>query len=277
MSFTFNGENCESHGLTVQYYPSRAVPARRQEIVTIPGKSGDEVLDEEAFTNCTQEYEVYFKNASGEGAYAAKAEEIVRWLLGPAGYADLTDTYDRVGRIQKARVIGGMSFINHLCRFGSGKLQLDCKPERYEQQRTEITGTVPGNSQAIAQLTFPQNAYGRCYPLITIERQGSNGFRNGEIVEISSYNPVTGGTEWDVRIEITAHTTVKKVTIDTSTGEVWAPNRDEFPEEIEITEELDRDKRNGVAAGNNVVIVTEIGTDTSFVLSYRVVPRYFWI
>ncbi len=273
MSFTFNGENCESHELIVQYYPARAVPARKQEIVSIPGKSGDEVIDEEAFTNCTQEYEVYFRK--GVTNFAARAEEIVHWLLSPTGYADLTDTYDRAGRVQKARVIGGMSFVNHLCKYGSGIIQFDCQPQRYEEHPSEETRNIPGNTDDMVTLSFPQYAYDRCWPLLYLERQGNDGFRAGETIYVRSFDPVSRTSAWAIVITIASNTEIDAIGIDTGTGEVWVPGEEDFPAEIEITET--GNKKNGIKRGENIWITTDNVTDPDFEIEYTIKPRYFWI
>jgi phage-related protein len=81
MSFTFNGINSDAMGLFVERYPERPFPSRKQSVYSIKGRSGDLIVDENAFTNVTQTYEVYI--LGGSAGFQAKATAIANWLLSP--------------------------------------------------------------------------------------------------------------------------------------------------------------------------------------------------
>lgn len=128
MSFKFNGVNSDAMGLFVERYPERPFPSRKQTVYNIHGRSGDLIVDENAFTNVTQTYEVYIRG--GSVGFQAKASAIAKWLLSPVGYAELTDSYDPTV-YRKARFTGEVSFLNALNKYGKATITFDCCPQRY--------------------------------------------------------------------------------------------------------------------------------------------------
>ena len=158
MSFTFNGINSESMGLFVEKYPERPFPSRKQSSYDIHGRSGNLVVDENAFTNVTQTYEVYI--LGGSAGFQQKASLIANWLLSVVGYANLTDSYDTTV-FRKARFTGGVSFLNSLNKFGKATISFDCCPQRYSTEK--LTGNF-GTS-----FTVPNSGYlMKGLPLITL-------------------------------------------------------------------------------------------------------------
>ena len=166
MSFTFNGINSDAMGLFVERFPERPFPSRKQSTYDIHGRSGNVIVDENAFTNTTQTYEVYI--LGGSSGFQAKASAIAHWLLSVKGYADLTDSYDSTV-YRKARFIGGVSFVNSLNKFGKATISFDCCPQRYPVTGETLTGnlgdtfTVPNSSDLMDGL-----------PLITINNWVAN-------------------------------------------------------------------------------------------------------
>ena len=141
MSFTFNGINSDTMGLFVERYPERPFPTRKQSIYDIHGRSGNLIVDEKAFSNVTQTYEVYI--LGGSSGFQAKASKIAHWLMSVAGYANLTDSYDPTV-YRKARFTGGVSFINALNKYGKATITFDCCPQRYPVTAETLTGNLGG-------------------------------------------------------------------------------------------------------------------------------------
>lgn len=169
MSFTFNGVNCESMGMRVERYPIRPFPARKQTIYKVAGRSGDLIVDEDAYENVTQEYEVYVGH---DGATMQdKLTAIAAWLLTPSGYCVLTDTYDpNIKRM--ARFVGGFDFINSLNKFGKATAVFDCKPQRYPINDVVYSGTM-AEGVPVA-ITLPASSMLPSYPLLEITNVGAN-------------------------------------------------------------------------------------------------------
>lgn len=166
MSITFNGITSDSLGLYVERFSERPFPSRKQSIYQIHGRSGDLIVDENAFSNVTQNYEVYIRG--GAQGFQAKAKAIANWLLGPAGYCDLVDSYDPT-IYRKARFIGGVNFVNSLNRFGRATLSFDCCPQRYPLPDEVLTGVL-GDTFTIPNVPTLMSGY----PMIEISNWTAN-------------------------------------------------------------------------------------------------------
>ena len=166
MSFTFNGINSDSMGLFVERYPERPFPSRKQSTYNIHGRSGDLIVDENAFSNTTQSYEVFI--LGGSAGFQAKATAIAHWLLSPVGYADLTDSYDST-IYRKARFTGGVSFLNALNKYGKATITFDCCPQRYPSTPESLNGVL-GDTFTIPSVPELMNGL----PLIAISNWVKN-------------------------------------------------------------------------------------------------------
>ena len=160
MSFTFNGISSADMGLFVEKFPPRPFPSRKIETFDIPGRSGDLIIDSNAFTNTVQEYEVFIKG--GAAGFQSRAAAVAAWLLSVKGYAELTDEYDP-NIYREARFIGGVSFVNALNKFGRATLTFSCKTQRYPINETMLSGVI-GNLFTLPDAPDMQPGL----PLITI-------------------------------------------------------------------------------------------------------------
>lgn len=237
MSFTFNGINCETMGLFVERFPERPFPSRKQNIYQIHGRSGDLIVDENAFSNVAQTYEVFIKG--GSQGFQAKATAIAYWLLSPNGYAELTDTYDPT-IFRKARFTGGVSFLNALNKYGKATISFDCCPQRYPVTEEVLTGnlgatmTVPNTANLMGglplidvlttfsspSLTVDTNSLSISIPVFSINQHLYIDFethtitQNGTAVSATvsgSWNPVESGEQ----IITTSNTSTGTITIKT--------------------------------------------------------------
>lgn len=169
MSFTYNGVNCETLGMYVESYPNRPFPERKQTVYSVAGRSGDLIVDENAYTNVTQEYDVFVKG--GSVSLQDRLSAIAAWLLGHAGYADLTDTYD-TSIYRRARVANAVDFLNSLNKYGKATIQFDCEPQRYPATDEVLTTTF---SSVAATLTYPSGTgLLPSYPVIEITGKVTN-------------------------------------------------------------------------------------------------------
>lgn len=170
MSFTWNGVNCESLGMYVEKYPSRQFPQRKATVYDVPGRSGALVVDEDAYTNVVQPYEVFVKG--GTAGLQARLDLIAAWLITHDGYADLTDTYDTTVT-RKARVANAIDVINSLNEFGRATIEFDCWPQRYPNPAEELsmTNVIP----TLSTITYPSGAgMLPALPLISIREKSEN-------------------------------------------------------------------------------------------------------
>ena len=133
MSFTYNGVNCESFGMYVEEYPSRPFPQRKQTVYSVPGRTGNLIVDEDAYTNVVQEYKVFVKGTQGH-TFQENLTLIANWLLTVVGYEVLRDSYSS-NIYRNARITNAVEFLNSLNKFGKGTIQFDCDPRRYPYPR----------------------------------------------------------------------------------------------------------------------------------------------
>lgn len=165
MSFTWNGINCESLGLTVEKFPPRPIPNRKVAAYSILGRNGDLLIDYNSYDNVIQEYEVFVKETSN--SMQANIQAIAAWLVGVAGYRILTDSYDTT-IYRYARVENAVEFVNSLNKFGRGVIEFNCKPQRWKNTEAALTGVI-GNT-----FTIPTEATQPGYPLMTLQTIAAN-------------------------------------------------------------------------------------------------------
>lgn len=114
--------------LIVERFPERPVAARKMSAVSIPGRNGDHIEQQDAFENVIQPYEVYL---SGEfyGHLPTVSRAAARWLM-VKGYQRLEDSYD-MDVFRLAYIQGGERFENVLNEFGRATIEFNCKPQRF--------------------------------------------------------------------------------------------------------------------------------------------------
>lgn len=123
----FNGKTSNDFGVFVEKCPSRPVPVRKYEKVSIPGRNGDIIYDEDAFENVQQSYDIYISATKKKLHNAARA--ITQWLCVP-GYRRLEDSYDP-HVFRRAAYQGGTEIENILNEYGRATITFDCCPQRF--------------------------------------------------------------------------------------------------------------------------------------------------
>lgn len=202
MSFTYNGVNCETLGMFVENFPSRPFPQRKQTVYSVAGRSGDLIVDENAYTNVVQEYDVFVKG--GTVSLQDQLSVIAQWLLGHAGYADLTDSYD-TSIYRRARVANAVEFLNSLNKYGKATIQFDCEPQRYPTTPEVLTTTFDDVAQT---LTYPSGiGLLPAYPRIEITGK-----------QTSACPRIVAG---NLQIDIATSAAINKIVIDFATQSIY--------------------------------------------------------
>lgn len=159
--FFFNGARSIDKGLTIEYCPSVGTGQRVVEKISVPGRSGDLVIDTGAYGNYTQSYEIWFKDKLRGTTRAAR--DIAQWLLSGIGYMRMEDTYDpEVFRL--AMFIGPFDVENWMLTHGRATLEFDCQPQRWLK-----TGQLPVAVQSGQSLI---NTWQPAKPLIQVTGTG---------------------------------------------------------------------------------------------------------
>ena len=208
MKFTWNGISSDSLGMIVEKYPSRPFPQRKCTVYSVAGRSGDLVVDENAYTNVTQEYQVFVK---GDSTLQTKLSTIAAWLIGTAGYQRLTDDYD-TSIYRLARVANAVEFLNSLNKFGKATLQFDCKPQRYPVVDEVWSHFVDEQGYTF---TYPSTGLLPAYPLIEI---------TGKYASAIPYIRTPS-----LEIHIGSTIAISKIVIDFSTQSIYDASNNTYP------------------------------------------------
>lgn len=135
--FEFNGKSLFDFGAIVTNAPSWVVPQRDINSVSVPGRSGDLIIDNGRYKNVPVPYSIstipaFMKNTLYETINALKD-----WLSTNGAYCQLTDTYNP-GYYRLARVSNINSIVNEISSLGSTTITFDCKPFLYRTDGDEL-------------------------------------------------------------------------------------------------------------------------------------------
>ena len=158
-SIKFNGISSDDLGLIVQFIPTYQYPEKEYETVTIPGRSGDLLVDKGTFKNVERTYS--FARVFGQNdKFVNVANSIVEWLHSADGYARLEDTYEPLYyREAVYKADGEMG--NYYDDATAIEVTFECKPQRWliegEQPVTVpvSSSTHSGTKQITNPTTFP--------------------------------------------------------------------------------------------------------------------------
>lgn len=181
MSIYFNGVSSDTHGVIVQHRPNMIHAQRVVSTVSVPGRNGDLVIDEGRYANYTQSYDIFTRASRGQ--IQEHITDLSPWLLGPAGYCRLVDTYEP-DYYRMARFIGPINAENLVNTVGTCTLEFDCMPQRWLLTgETAVTVTTSGT-----RISNPTQFNAR--PLIRAYGTGSFTIGSTQIV-INSANTYT--------------------------------------------------------------------------------------
>ena len=164
----WHGKSSDDVGVIVERYPSVTIPQRKQEKVSVPGRSGDLIIEQDAYENYTQRYEVYV--SAEQPKLTTISHTMAEWLM-VKGYQRLEDSY-WLDTFRLACYKGGTSIDNILNRFGRATIEFDCKPQRYYK-----SGYIPISLTNGQKLVNPSPFTAK--PLIVITGSGAGTISDG--------------------------------------------------------------------------------------------------
>lgn len=174
-SFYFDGRSCADFGMVISGSGTYNAPQRDVDILSVPGRNGDLIIDNGRYLNTMVTYPVSICRDFPDKAQAARS-----WLMSGTGYRRLEDDY-HPGYFRLGAFTGPIDFdVKFLNRVGETSLKFNCKPQRFLKQGefpVEVTsGTYLHNPTAFPAL-----------PMIAVYGSGS-GFVSvsGIYVEIKS-------------------------------------------------------------------------------------------
>lgn len=179
----FNGLSSYDLGMHVESYPGHEIPEKDYEIIHVPGKNGDVIIDKGSYKNTTRTYTLSFDLK--EKKFSDLSNRIIDWLYSTSGYARLEESYEP--EFYRLAVCNGNNSINKLYdQAGVISVSFNCKPQRFFKDGDDPI-TYTKNSKIINPTCFSSS------PIITIHGSGSGELKIGEYsVSISSIiNPLT--------------------------------------------------------------------------------------
>ena len=215
---TYDGVDSSDFGVFISGEGVFDAPARRGEMISIPGRNGPLFMDEGVFENITVEYPAFI-GTGYEELFRTKLGDLRSALSSRGNYKRLTDTYHpdefRLGVFREGLEVDPQ----HITRAGGFTMKFDCKPQRFL-----VEGEYPQlfvENGTIANPTDFESS-----PLIKVTGNGTVSIgENGKYRFVVSNNPGT-------------------ITIDSEIMEAYTPagtlypwtdeNGDQITQEIEI-------------------------------------------
>lgn len=171
----YGGRSSLEFGVRVEKCPAFVTGQRSVTKQSVPGRSGDLIIDTGAYGNYIQPYEIWFR---GDKPTTQAAKAIAMWLLAGTGYIRLEDSYDP-DVYRMALFAGPLNVENWMLTHGRATLEFDCKPQRYLKQ-----GQFPMSVRSGQTIT---NQWMPALPLIQLAGSG-----NGQLVVGRSQVGITG-------------------------------------------------------------------------------------
>lgn len=157
--FYFDGGRSIDYGIRISKEATLSAPERDVEVFSVPGRSGELVIDKGRFGPQLVTYEAFFRCPDGERADYAR--RIKSWLLGTPGYRELADTYDRQ-YYRLARYSGALDIEAVGRRFGKLNLTFSCQPFRLRQDGRALR-ELPLESTVYNPEDWPSKPYFKLY------------------------------------------------------------------------------------------------------------------
>lgn len=124
----FNGVSSVDYGIQVEHPPEYQTPAKDYEVIHVPGRNGDLVIDNGSYQNVSRQYQIAIGDL--EKDFTSMANRIAEWLHSASGYARLEDSYEpeyyRMAMFQNE-----VSIENIMQHAGRTTIDFNCKPQRF--------------------------------------------------------------------------------------------------------------------------------------------------
>lgn len=185
--FSWNGtksyEVYDSSGnqkLIVKSPPRFTSPKKKYTQYVVDGRNGDIIVPQDAYENFTISIDVFLYTTGRSIAYEDLSNfchTVANWLYAPDGYAKL-ELYGRSG-YYLAYYVGSTDVENDLFKFGSARLDFECRPENYITSTPtvyssgDITTTTNSYGETVQRIivNVPEGVYKTSEPIISFDVQ----------------------------------------------------------------------------------------------------------
>ncbi len=190
--FVLDNQCSRDYGLYISGSGVFNAPERDVETISIPGRDGDLIKDNNRYKNIQLTYPAFVRRE-----FLPRVDAIKMWLMQDAGYQRLEDTYNP-DYYRMARFAGPLNFdMRALNRAGETSITFDCKPQRWRKDGQDPI-VITGGAGTIYNDLLPSR------PLIRI-----NGTTTDQVVVYVGKYPV-------IIKEMTGH-----ITIDSDTQNAY--------------------------------------------------------
>lgn len=166
----FNGIPSTNYGIHVETPPVYATPERDYEVVHIPGRNGDLVIDNGSYKNVTRKYSISVGEIDGN--FTTLAAGVSEWLHSASGYARLEDSYES-DYFRLAYYVADSEMENLFHQAGKMLIEFNCKPARFlKAGERAVPFTTDGS---ISNPTFQKS-----FPKLTVVVSGSGTLTIGD-------------------------------------------------------------------------------------------------
>ena len=166
----FNGIPSTNYGIHVETPPVYATPERDYEVVHIPGRNGDLVIDNGSYKNVTRKYSISVGEINGN--FTTLAAGVSEWLHSASGYARLEDSYES-DYFRLAYYVADAEMENLFHQAGKMSIEFNCKPARFlKAGERAVPFTAAGS---ISNPTFQKS-----FPKLTVVVSGSGTLTIGD-------------------------------------------------------------------------------------------------
>lgn len=136
--FLYDGKMSSHYGIYISGSGTYNAPERDIEAVSIPGKNGDLIIDNQRYKNISVAYPAFIRQKFKASAQAARI-----WLAANYEYKRLEDSY-HPEYFRLARFSGPLDFdMRFLNKSGECTITFDCKPQRFLKEG-EMSITAEG-------------------------------------------------------------------------------------------------------------------------------------
>lgn len=133
----FGGERSDNYGMVVSEAPSFERARRKQTVITVPGRTGDVVFQEDAWEDVPRQYNVFIaedlqEDSGGNisGTLAERVDNFEAMLNSKTGYQRLEDNFEP-DVYRRAYYSGGDGFTNELLAVGRATINFTCDARRF--------------------------------------------------------------------------------------------------------------------------------------------------
>ena len=137
--FTLDGVDCRTMGVYISGSGTYSAPARRYNVVQIPGRNGDLVVSDNSFENAIIKYPCFICDN-----FDTNIANFRSFLMSRNGYVSLTDTYHPNERRQVLFTGSFEPELNDKLDVASFELEFSAKPQRWllsgDEKKTVVSG-----------------------------------------------------------------------------------------------------------------------------------------